>query len=139
MDTPASLHTCGMGRYEWRNSAEIMRFDQKWRNAIRIISGLACLQVKTNVKIIKLANGGLKGDDEDCVDFVESLFPEESQKIEWDANEYEVRKASDARQGRKTRQGRIYKHYLVRWKDHKYLTWIDKADLKCGASVASNF
>ena len=48
-------------------------------------------------------------------------------------DEYEVKEILDVRSGRKTRYGRIHKQYLVRWKEHSDLTWIDEADLKWGA------
>ena len=37
------------------------------------------------------------------------------------------------RSGRKTRYGRYKKTYLVQWKEHSDLNWIDEAHLNCGA------
>ena len=37
--------------------------------------------------------------------------------------------------GRKTRYGRIHKLYLVQWKKYSDPTWIDEADLNCGAML----
>ena len=65
----------------------------------------------------------------DRVDFDESLLPEDSWEIELDTDEYEVEQILDVRSGRNTRYGRIHKQYLVRWKEHSGLTWIDEADL----------
>ena len=105
------------------------------RNAIKIVSNRARLEVKTSGKISDRPNGGLMVENGDRVDFDEILLPEDSWEIEFDADEYEVKEILDVRSGRKTRYGRINKHYRVRWKDHNYLTWIDEADLNCGELI----
>ena len=70
---------------------------------------------------------------EDSVDFDESLLPEDSWENELAADEYEVEKILDVRSGRKTRYGRVHRQFLVQWKQHNDPTWIDEADLNCGA------
>ena len=69
----------------------------------------------------------------DRVDFDESLLPEDSWEGELAADEYEVEKILDVRSGRKTRYGRVHRQFLVQWKKHDDPTWIDEADLNCGA------
>jgi hypothetical protein len=67
------------------------------------------------------------------VDFDEALLPEDSWENELAADEYEVEKILDVRSGRKTRYGRVHRQFLVQWKQHNDPTWIDEADLNCGA------
>ena len=44
-----------------------------------------------------------------------------------------MEKILDVRLERKTRYGRVNRQYLVQWKLHSDPTWIDEADLNCGA------
>ena len=39
----------------------------------------------------------------------------------------------DVRSGKKTRFGRIRRHYMVQWKGSGDPTWTDGEDLNCGA------
>ena len=39
----------------------------------------------------------------------------------------------DVRSGRKTRYGRVHRQFLVHWKGYDDQTWLDEADLNCGA------
>ncbi|OWZ09482.1 hypothetical protein PHMEG_00017808 [Phytophthora megakarya] len=57
--------------------------------------------------------------------FDEILLPEDSWVPDLGADEYEVKRISDVRSGKKTRFGRIYREFLP--------TWVDEADLNCGA------
>ncbi|GMF22418.1 unnamed protein product [Phytophthora fragariaefolia] len=69
----------------------------------------------------------------DRLDFDEALLPEDS----WDAplgeGEFEVEKVADVRTGRRTRYGRVHRDFLVYWKGYQEPTWVDEADLNCGA------
>ncbi|OWY90994.1 reverse transcriptase [Phytophthora megakarya] len=49
------------------------------------------------------------------------------------ADEYEVERISDVRSGKKTRFGLIYREFLVHWTGYDEPTWVDEADLNCGA------
>ena len=49
-----------------------------------------------------------------------------------------MEKILDVRLERKTRYGRVNRQYLVQWKLHSDPTWIDEADLNCGA-LLQNF
>jgi hypothetical protein len=55
----------------------------------------------------------------------------------WDGDleegEYEVEAIVDVRSGRKTRYGRVHRQFLVKWKGYPDLSWVDEADLSCGA------
>ena len=75
----------------------------------------------------------LVADCEDRVDFDESLLPEDSWENELAADEYEVEKILDVRSGSKTRYGRVHRQFFIQWKQHNDPTWIDEADLNCGA------
>ena len=57
-----------------------------------------------------------------------SLFYRRYLGNEFEADEYEVKKILDVRSGHKILYGRIHKQYLVRWKEHSDVTWIDKDD-----------
>ena len=74
-------------------------------------------------------------DEASRFEFDEALLPEVSWEGDLDADEFEVDKIIDVRSGRKTRYGRIHKQYLVKWKENSDLTWIDEADLNCGAML----
>ncbi|OWZ01086.1 hypothetical protein PHMEG_00027600 [Phytophthora megakarya] len=50
-----------------------------------------------------------------------------------DPDEDEVEMISDMRTGRRTRYGRILRKFLIHWCDNEDPTWIDEADLNCGA------
>ena len=39
----------------------------------------------------------------------------------------------DVRSGRRTRYGLLHRQFLVRWKGCPDLSWVDEADLICGA------
>ncbi|OWY93726.1 hypothetical protein PHMEG_00036774, partial [Phytophthora megakarya] len=72
-------------------------------------------------------------DEADRLDFDEILLPEDSWVPDLGADEYEVERISDVRSGKKTRFGRIYREFLVHWTRYDEPTWIDEADLNCGA------
>ena len=74
-------------------------------------------------------------DEASRFDFDEALLPEDSWEGDLGADEFEVDKIIDVRSGRKTRYGRIHKQYLVQWKEYSDPTWIDEADLNCGAML----
>ena len=72
-------------------------------------------------------------DETDRLDFDESLLPEDSWESDLEEGEYEVEEILDVRSGRKTRYGRVHRQFLVKWKGHADLSWVDEADLSCGA------
>ncbi|KAK1946386.1 hypothetical protein P3T76_001939 [Phytophthora citrophthora] len=39
--------------------------------------------------------------------------------------------------GKRTRYGRIYREFLVHWVGYNEPTWVDEADLNCGAILNS--
>ncbi|OWZ11970.1 LOW QUALITY PROTEIN: reverse transcriptase [Phytophthora megakarya] len=63
-------------------------------------------------------------DKAERLDFDEILLPEDSWVPDLGADEYEVERISDGRNGKKTRFGRIYREFLV-----------DEADLNCGTKL----
>ncbi|OWY97953.1 reverse transcriptase [Phytophthora megakarya] len=73
----------------------------------------------------------LEESDADRVNFDEALLPEDS----WiqDPDQYEVDRISDMITGKRTRYGRIYRDVLVHWREYEDPTWVDEADLNCGA------
>ncbi|OWZ01179.1 LOW QUALITY PROTEIN: hypothetical protein PHMEG_00027491 [Phytophthora megakarya] len=71
--------------------------------------------------------------DADRLDFDEILLPEDSWVPDLGADEYEVERISDVRSGKKTRFGRIYREFLVHWTGYDEPTWVDEAELNCGA------
>ncbi|OWZ10981.1 reverse transcriptase [Phytophthora megakarya] len=73
------------------------------------------------------------GSEEDRMDFDEALLPEDSWIQDRDPGEYEVERICDMRTGKRTRYGRIYREFLVHWRGYEDPTWIDEADLNCGA------
>ena len=66
-------------------------------------------------------------------DFDEALLPEDSWKTDLEHDEFEVEKILDVRSGRKTRYGRVHRQFLVHWKGYADPSWVDEADLNCGA------
>ncbi|OWY98179.1 LOW QUALITY PROTEIN: reverse transcriptase [Phytophthora megakarya] len=75
----------------------------------------------------------LEEPDRDRVDFDEALLPEDSWIQDRGPDEYEVDRISDMRTGKRTRYGRIYREFLVHWRGYEDPTWVDEADLNCGA------
>ncbi|OWZ02511.1 hypothetical protein PHMEG_00025913 [Phytophthora megakarya] len=75
----------------------------------------------------------LNGSEEGRVDFDEALLPEDSWIQDQDPDEHEVERISDMRTGKRTRYGRVYREFLVHWRGYEDPTWIDEADLNCGA------
>ena len=58
-------------------------------------------------------------------------FESAAEKVE--EGKYEVEEILDSRTGKKTRYGRQQREFLVRWKGHADLSWVDEVDLNCGA------
>ncbi|KAI9979380.1 hypothetical protein PInf_030814 [Phytophthora infestans] len=75
----------------------------------------------------------LSVDASDRVDFDEVLLPEDSWNVDLEADEFEVEKITDMRSGKRTRYGRIYREFLVHWRGYDEPSWVDEADLNCGA------
>ncbi|POM63158.1 LOW QUALITY PROTEIN: hypothetical protein PHPALM_27580 [Phytophthora palmivora] len=75
----------------------------------------------------------LNVESEDRLDFDEDLLPEDSWIQDRDPDENEVEKITDMRSGRRTRYRRIYREFLVHWRGYDGPTWVDEADLNCGA------
>ncbi|OWY91006.1 hypothetical protein PHMEG_00040591, partial [Phytophthora megakarya] len=76
-------------------------------------------------------------DEADRLDFDEILLPEDSWVPDLGADEYEVERISDVRSGKKTQFGRIYREFLVHWAGYDEPTWVDEADLNCGAILSA--
>ncbi|GMF46127.1 unnamed protein product [Phytophthora fragariaefolia] len=72
-------------------------------------------------------------EDQDRFDFDEALLPEDSWDTSLAEGEYEVERITDMRSGRRTRYGRTMREFLVHWKGYQEPTWVDEADLNCGA------
>uniref|UniRef100_A0AAV1VET2 Reverse transcriptase n=1 Tax=Peronospora matthiolae TaxID=2874970 RepID=A0AAV1VET2_9STRA len=72
-------------------------------------------------------------EESDRLDFDEALLPEDSWDGDLEKGEYEVEAILDVRSGRKTRYGRVHRQFLVKWKGYPDLSWVDEADLRCGA------
>ncbi|GMF25338.1 unnamed protein product [Phytophthora fragariaefolia] len=72
-------------------------------------------------------------EDQDRFDFDEALLPEDSWDTSLAEGEYEVERITDMRSGRRTRYGRTMREFLVHWKGYQKPTWVDEADLNCGA------
>ncbi|KAE8914767.1 hypothetical protein PF005_g10651 [Phytophthora fragariae] len=75
----------------------------------------------------------LTTEDEDRLDFDEALLPEDSWDQELEEGEYEVEKINDVRTGRRTRYRRTLREFQVYWRGYDDPTWVDEADLNCGA------
>uniref|UniRef100_H3H5Y4 Uncharacterized protein n=1 Tax=Phytophthora ramorum TaxID=164328 RepID=H3H5Y4_PHYRM len=73
--------------------------------------------------------------ESDRLDFDEALLPEDSWETPLDEGEFEVEKIADVRTGRRTRYGRVHRDFLVFWKGYDDPTWVDEADLNCGAML----
>ncbi|OWZ11961.1 hypothetical protein PHMEG_00014944 [Phytophthora megakarya] len=72
----------------------------------------------------------------DRVDFDEALLPEDSRETPLGEDEFEVERIADVSSGRRTRHGRIHREFQVFWKGYHEPTWVDEADLNCGALLA---
>ncbi|POM76616.1 Reverse transcriptase [Phytophthora palmivora] len=72
-------------------------------------------------------------ESQDRLDMYEDLLPGDSWIQNRDPDEYEVEKITDMRSGRRTRYGLIYREFLVHWRGYDDPTWVDEADLNCGA------
>ena len=75
----------------------------------------------------------LRMPEEDRVDFDEAILPEDSWEGELEDDEFEVERIAYVRSGRKTRFGRVHRQFLVYWKGYTDPSWVDEADLNCGA------
>ncbi|POM68856.1 LOW QUALITY PROTEIN: Reverse transcriptase [Phytophthora palmivora] len=75
----------------------------------------------------------LNVENQDRLDFDEDLLPGDSWIQDRDPDEYEVEKITDMRSGRRMRYGRIHREFLVHWRGYDDPTWVDEADLNCGA------
>ncbi|KAE8908347.1 hypothetical protein PF003_g7810 [Phytophthora fragariae] len=72
-------------------------------------------------------------DEADRLDFDEALLPEDSWTTLLGEDEYEVERIADMRTGRRTRYGRVHREFQVYWKGYAEPSWVDEADLNCGA------
>ncbi|KAE8962020.1 hypothetical protein PR003_g34674 [Phytophthora rubi] len=75
----------------------------------------------------------LVNQDQDLFDFDEALLPEDSWDVDIAEYEYEVERIVGMRSGRRTRYGRNLREFLVHWKGYDDPSWVDEADLNCGA------
>ena len=66
-------------------------------------------------------------------DFDEAMLPEDSWKLSFGSDEFEVEKIMNVRSGRKTRYGRIHREFLIWWKGYSDPSLIDEMDLNCWA------
>ena len=73
--------------------------------------------------------------EEDRFDFDEALLPEDSWNCELEDDEFEAEKIVEVRSDRKTRFGRIHRQFKVYWKGYPDPSWVDEADLNCGAML----
>ncbi|GMF33348.1 unnamed protein product [Phytophthora fragariaefolia] len=72
-------------------------------------------------------------DEADRFDFDEALLPEDSWETPLGDDEFEVDRTADMRAGRWTRYGRVHREFLAYWKSYEDPSWVDEADLNCGA------
>ncbi|OWZ22673.1 hypothetical protein PHMEG_0002587 [Phytophthora megakarya] len=72
-------------------------------------------------------------DEYDRLDFDDIPLPEDCWVRDLGAVEYEIERISDVRSGKKMRFGRIYREFLMHWVGYDKPTWVDEADLNCGA------
>uniref|UniRef100_H3H5N5 Integrase catalytic domain-containing protein n=1 Tax=Phytophthora ramorum TaxID=164328 RepID=H3H5N5_PHYRM len=75
----------------------------------------------------------LATDESGRFDFDEALLPEDSWEGDRSDDEFEVERIADVRSGRKTRYGRVHREFQVFWKGYTEPSWVDEADLNCGA------
>ena len=50
-------------------------------------------------------------------------------------DELEVERITDIRSGRRTRYGRVHRQFEVHWKIYGDPSWVDEAELNCGAFI----
>ncbi|KAG3186007.1 hypothetical protein C6341_g4133 [Phytophthora cactorum] len=48
-------------------------------------------------------------------------------------DEFEIEKITDMRSGKRTRYDQIYREFPVHWRGYEDPSWVDEADLNCGA------
>ena len=75
----------------------------------------------------------LASSNEDRLDFDDALLPEDSWEGTLDPDEFEVDRIVDVRSNLKTRYGRVHRQFKVYWKGFQDPSWVDEADLNCGA------
>ncbi|KAE8961748.1 hypothetical protein PF011_g29632 [Phytophthora fragariae] len=92
------------------------------------VSKLKAVRVFPDRPAMILTTGG-----EDRFDFDEALLPEDSWDQGLEEDEYEVERISDVRTGRRTRYDRALREFQVYWRSYDDPTWVDEADLNCGA------
>ncbi|KAE8979102.1 hypothetical protein PR001_g24651, partial [Phytophthora rubi] len=92
------------------------------------VSKLKPVRVFPDRPAMILTTGG-----EDRFDFDEALLPEDSWDQGLEEGEYEVERISDVRTGRRTHYGRALREFQVYWRGYHDPTWVDEADLNCGA------
>ncbi|POM74091.1 Reverse transcriptase [Phytophthora palmivora] len=61
------------------------------------------------------------------------LLPEDSWENPLESDEYKVERIAGVRSGRRTRYGRVHMEFKVFWKGYDDPSWVDEADLNCGA------
>ncbi|OWZ02174.1 hypothetical protein PHMEG_00026309 [Phytophthora megakarya] len=78
----------------------------------------------------------LLADEEGRVDFDDALLPEDSWETLLGEDEFEVGRIADVRAGHRAQYGRVHQEFQVFWKGYREPTWVDEADLNCGALLA---
>ncbi|OWY96309.1 hypothetical protein PHMEG_00033454 [Phytophthora megakarya] len=114
--------------YDMAHSALLRRSESTLISPVVHVSKIRLVKVFPDRPVARL-----NGSEEDRVDFDEALLPEDSWIQDRDPDEYEVERISDMRTGKRTRYGRTYREFLVHWRGYEDPTWIDEADLNCGA------
>ncbi|OWZ13759.1 reverse transcriptase [Phytophthora megakarya] len=105
-----------------------------WHGPFRVAEKIG--EYAANLDIVRAAYnifpvGGSKSvrlveSDADRFDFDKALLPEDSWIQDRDPDEYEVDRISDMSTGKRTRYGRIYREFLVRWRGSEDPTWVGK-------------
>ena len=65
----------------------------------------------------------------DRIDFYEASSSEDILEGGFEIDKLEVKRITDIRSGRKTRNGRVYRQYLAHWKGYSHTSWPENADL----------
>ncbi|GMF29743.1 unnamed protein product [Phytophthora lilii] len=133
--THGSSRTCGKGRSAcWKWWIDTL---QDWRPQALSIASSQLFMFISKLKLVRRfpdrSTLALTVDEGERLDFDEVLLPEDSWETELGEDEYEVERIADVRSGWRTRYGRVHREFLVYWKGYAEPSWVDEADLNCGA------
>ena len=105
------------------------------RYALPNLPSGACVEAETRTTVYGLTEGTTEVIEADRVDFDEICLPKDSWVADLAEDEFGSERITIMRSGRLRRYGSAHRQFKLHWKGYGDPSWVDGADLKCGALI----